>query len=417
MFAALFAASGVTSEQLVECASMFSPVVEATGADTVVFDVAGLGKLHGTPERIAQAIAKRAGMQVNVAIASSPDAAVYAARGFAGVTVIPPGEEAARLGSLPLELLPLTPELWETFDRWGIRTFHDLAALPDIGVAERLGEEGVRLQRLARGESARPVAPVLPPETFEETMELEHPLALLEPLAFILSRFLHDLSERLSAHGLATNELRLRLALENGGAHSRTYRLPVPMRDAKTFLKLMQLDLDAHPPPAAVIAVALNMEPVDPRVTQNGLFEPLAPEPERLEITLARIAHLVGEDQVGTPEILDTHRPDAFRLVKPRLDIMPSRDRQGAVSAVFALRRFRPPLAAEVETGEGRPARVAAPGVQGKVMVASGPWRSSGDWWRTNTFNRDEWDIALSNGALYRIFYEREAWYVDGYYD
>lgn len=418
MFAALYSRVSDASARLVECASMFSPVVEATG-DTAVFSVAGLGRMHGTPEAIARAIEKRArelALEANVALAANPDAAVFAARGFSGVTIIAAGEEAEKLAPLPLDLLPLTPETWETFDRWGIHTFRDLAALPENGVAARLGEEGVRLQRLARGESVRPVVPAEVPETFDASLELEHPLSLLEPLAFVLSRLLHDLCARLETHGLATNEVRLQLGLEDGAVHSRAYRLPVPMRDPRAFLKLMQLDLDAHPPGAPVARVRLDLEPVDPRVAQTGLFEPVAPEPERLEITLARIAHLVGEGNVGTPEIADTHRPDAFRMVKPNFTT------SEAATAVddaprFALRRFRPPLEARVEVDATRPARVSAPGIAGRVITASGPWRTSGDWWRTGPWNRDEWDIALSNGALYRVFSEAGRWYVEGCYD
>ena len=86
------------------------------------------------------------------------------------------------------------------------------------------------------------------------------------------------------------------------------------MRDHKVFLKLLLLDTEMHPPAAAVIAVSINCEPVKPRVLQNGLFIPLAPEPEKLELTLARIAKLVGETNVGSPVVLNTHRPDAFAM-------------------------------------------------------------------------------------------------------
>ena len=44
------------------------------------------------------------------------------------------------------------------------------------------------------------------------------------------------------------------------------------------------------------------------------------PEPEKLELTVARVRHLVGDDRVGTPELRDTHRPDSFlmRAFAPR---------------------------------------------------------------------------------------------------
>src|SRR5258708_38606471 len=90
--------------------------------------------------------------------------------------------------------------------------------------------------------------------------------------------------------------------------------LPYPMRDHKVFLKLLLLDTEMHPPQAAVSAVSISCEPVKPRVLQNGLFIPLAPEPEKLELTLARLAKLVSQENVGSPELIDTHRPDAFQM-------------------------------------------------------------------------------------------------------
>src|SRR5439155_6792549 len=125
------------------------------------------------------------GLPGSSAIAANPDAAVHAARGLPGVTVIPRGEEAARLAGLPVELLGPSPEIQETLDCWGIRTFRDLAGLPEIGVAERLGAEGVRLQKLARGQGSRPLRPAGEELVFEEAVELEYPVTELEPLSFL----------------------------------------------------------------------------------------------------------------------------------------------------------------------------------------------------------------------------------------
>lgn len=416
----MFACIHSPGVSLVEWACDFSPRVEYTAAGTLVLDIDGLEPLFGSPQQLAEAMARRAsqhGLTASVAVASNPDAAVLAALGFGGVTVIPPGAEAECLGRLPLEILPLSPEMGETLGRWGLRTLRDFAGLPETGIAERLGPEGVRLQRLARGSAERPLAPADPPPIFEETMELEDPVALLEPLSFILARLLNQLCGNLELRGLATNELRLTLCLEDRTQHARALRLPFPMRDSRTFLKLLQLDLDSHPPQAPVTAVSLSAQPVNPRVIQNGLFLPLAPEPQKLELTLARIANLVGENNVGWPELLDTHRPDAFRL---------SRDRHPGLSSAagrqnlhLALRFFRPPLQANVEAPCGRPTRILARGVRGTVRSVAGPWRSSGDWWTAQAWSRDDWDVALSDGALYRIYLDRHngGWFVEGSYD
>src|SRR5581483_3312124 len=214
---------------LLDCAQSFSPVVENTACDTVLLDLAGLESLFGQPAKIARDLARRAsdlGMEANVAVASNPDAALIAARGFPGVTVIAPGKEAERLGQLSLEVLfggfpgseeeKQGQELLDTLERWGVRNLRALAALPEIPLAERLGQRGLHLQKLARGNLKRTLVVVDPVLSFEEAAELEYPLLLLEPLALLLQHMLEQLCARLGSRALATQKLQLKLDLENG---------------------------------------------------------------------------------------------------------------------------------------------------------------------------------------------------------
>jgi protein ImuB len=480
---------------LLDCAQSFSPCVEDTAWDAALIDLAGMESLFGSLPEISRAIADRAtelGLTANVAVAGNPDAAMIAACGFSGVTVIPEGNEAEQLGSLPAQVLfvekfgigwptlrglrkvgnfPDRPpdesaesDLLETLERWGIRDLHTLAVLPEVALSERLGQGGLRLQQLARGAASRTLVPIEEPRIFEEAIELEHPVVLLEPLAFLLNRLLEQLCVRLGSHALATQELRLTLELnpfyqseiefQNSFDHSeikncklqifsRTLRLPLPMLDAKLFLKLLQLDLQAHPPGAPIVKIHLAAEPARPRSAQGGLFLPPSPQPEKLELTLARIAGMVGENKVGAIELLDTHHPDGFRMRRFTNDsagvvrALPSTRSGQAIPAqpgsgnereeqspVTALRHFRPPLRVNVTLENGQPARVFCrkKEVTGSVLWRAGPWRSSGDWWDRDPWSRDEWDIALQNSesiTLYRLVHDLlgSDWFVEGTYD
>ena len=409
---------------LIALASEFSPLVEQTAAGTVTLDASGLERLFGFPQEVAAAMARRAsevGVKANIALASNPDAAICAARGFAGISIVPYGDEAKYLGSLPVSLLAPSDELHETLQRWGIRRLQDLAGLPPLGIAERLGPEGLRLRELARGEADRKLVPLDLPLHFEDEIELEYPVDLLEPLAFLLARLVNGLATRLATRALATDELRLRLKLETRAMHERTLRLPVPTLDTKAFLKLLQLDLESHPPKEPIVHVWMAMNPVKPRAAQSGLFVLAAPEPVKLELTLSRIRAIVGETRVGYPELLDTHRPGAFRLRgQTRLSqgaVFAPRGQSGPSPVCLALRLYRPPRLARVALASGQPSFIAADGIRGKVLEYAGPWRSSGDWWTSDPWSRDEWDIALSDGALYRIYCAPQGWFVEGAYD
>jgi protein ImuB len=411
MFACLHGQGNLTA-----IAFEFSPSVEATSPDTVAFDVSGLDRLFGLPQEIAAAIVRRVretGVKASVALAANPDAAICAARGFRATSVIPYGDEGKFLGELPLTLLAPTPDLLETLERWGIRRFQEMGALPPLGIAERLGPEGLHLRELARGEAGRKLLLIPEPLCFEDEIELEYPVELLEPLAFLLARMINGLATRLATRALATDEIRLCLDLEDRTTHKRILRLPVPSLDTKAFLKLMQLDLEQHPPAAPVVRLWISVNPVKPRAAQTGLYTPIAPEPVKLELTLARIRAIVGEGRVGSPELLNTHRPDAFRLTAlhhPAQAAAPA-------PARLSLRIFRPPRPARVALASGQPGFVAADGIRGKVLEFAGPWRTSGDWWTIDPWSRDEWDIALSDGALYRLYCNPRGWFVEGSYD
>ncbi len=319
MYAAIFIpnATPEASVQLAEVAKSFSPLVEITAPEIVVLPASPLRQLIGPPHQIASEISRRAaerGLTGNIGIASNPDTAILAARNLPGVTIIPRGAESKYIGEFRIETLPIDAATYQTLHRWGIRTLEEFSALPNDGILERLGSAAAYLQQLARGAADRPLKPARLGISYEDRFELEHELSLLEPLLFILSRLVNELTTRLTSQSMATTELHLHLDLASKETHRRTLKLPFPIRDPKTMLKLLQLDLEAHPPLSAVIAVTLAVEPVEPRIVQNGLYVPPAPEPERLELTLAKIRGMVGAENAGSPRLLDTHRPGAWRM-------------------------------------------------------------------------------------------------------
>lgn len=414
MFACLHAPGNL--DLLLECASHFSPLIEETSPDTVVCDVRGLERLIGTPREIAAAMERRVGIEASIAIATNPDAAVHAARGFRGTMIVAQGREAATLAPLSLHLLGGSPEFARNLHLWGLRTFGEFAALPPLGVAARLGEEGAHLQRLAQCAGERQLRLREEPMVFREERELEDSIELMESLLFLFSEMLHTLCERLRFHGHSSNELRLRMKLEHAADHITTLRLPVPMLNAKVLLKLLQLELNDCPPQAPVERVNLELITVEPRTAQHGLFLPLAPEPEKLEITLARIRGLVGAENVGAPELLDTHRSDAFRMTI----LAHSKGGESPQQPKLAFRRFRPPRPARVWCSpQGQPARVFSQGNGGAVLACAGPWRSAGDWWRQDAWDRQEWDVEIARLGLFRLSRDcgQDRWALDGNYD
>ena len=193
------------------------------------------------------------------------------------------------------------------------------------------------------------------------------------------------------------------------------------MRDTKVFLKLLQLDLAAHPPGAPVIKMWITAQPAPPRSAQRGLFLPITPEPEKLEITLARISAIVGERRAGIARLLDSHRRESFQIDRfsaagdgANSSSNPTMRYEVGSPAAIAMRLIRPACRLKVDLSKGAPPILAIRnkqkeaktckerfcGRQGRgVRRAIGGRRTpneksqaelSGPW------DREEWDIALA---------------------
>ena len=187
------------------------------------------------------------------------------------------------------------------------------------------------------------------------------------------------------------------------------------MRESKSLLKLLQMDLEAHPPQAATQALSLILKPVHPRTIQAGIFLPVTPAPDKLELTLARIRGIVGEDKRRHPRTPKYAPPPSIPTVQaPATNHQPP----AANPASQAFRYFRPPLQRKNRTRTPAPHKDHRPRHNGKVINAAGPWRTTGDWWTATPWNRDEWDITLSTSVLYRIYREPDQhWFIEGTYD
>jgi protein ImuB len=499
LYAALHDPDQTGIERLMAIARDFSPRIERRRGGTVVLDVSGLQRLFGNPQSIAEHLARAGAPQV--AITVSQTAAILLARTGPGVIVAVEAPESA-LRDVPLSVLqhfvaenepqstnagsrtaaagprtpdpgPRTPRFTaarrsQTFDvlqRWGLTTIGEFAALPAADLSARLGPAGIAHQRLARGLDPRPLIPDPGVRRFVESFELEWPIELLEPLSFVFARLLEPLAAALETADRGGVALRLQLRLTDRTTYARTLGLPAPMRDPRVLRTLLLLDLESHPPPAAVDIVTIEIDPAPGRIVQYSLLDRPVPSPETLATLMARLGALVGEARCGSPEILDTHRPDGWAM-KPvsftdrvlplggASHLLPAKagshksdlftgsnggshtdtdpvasgfSRKDVAAAelteqALALRRFRPPVAVRVAVEKGRPAHVAIdrrgmPG--GAVRQAAGPWRSSGHWWDGQHWNRDEWDVAFEDGTVSRMFQEREGsgWFLEGIYD
>jgi protein ImuB len=344
-------------------------------------------------------------MRACVTISGNLHSALCMARGLppsATVKVIPQGEEAAALAELPCAVLGLIEEQDQTLAAWGVHTLGMLASLPEKNLVARMGQEGRRLWQLARGERTHLFQPVEPQSALVEQMDLDSSVELLDSLLFVIGAMLDQLIVRANARLVALAAATITLTLDRGGTHTRTVRPALPTNDKPLWIKLLHLDLEAHPPPAAVLAVALDAEPGATNKVQLGLFSPQLPEASRLDVTLARIRAVVGEENVGRAALVDTHAPEAFRLDAFRIEAFRATESAAETAASTqlraAVRPLRPAESITVTLEAQRPVQFYFRGQSYRVDRAYGPWLACGDWWQPTLWGHEQWDIVARAG-------------------
>jgi len=506
--------SSAAADALVGLAREFSPRVGTQGQDLVVLDISGLDRLLGDAGAIGRELRRAAaerGLAVHVAVAATRSAAMLLACGRSGLTVAGPGEERRLLAGLPLSVLGVltsteehergsgggrkaeggrqtparsyalrpTPYAFSlsaphsplpaVLYRWGLRTLGELAALPSVALSERLGQDGVWWQQLARGEDAGPLVPDRPERRYEASLDLEWPIEGLEPLSFVLGRLFEPLSAELARDDRAAAVLHVTLTLVTRETDTRTLQLPAPMRDPRVLRTLVLLNLESRPIADGIDRITVTAEPAPGRVVQGLLLGRALPVPEQIAPLVARLGALMGDERVGAAALVDSHRPEAFRMtlfsgqwpvVSGQWSVGPASRRPRAQASgqwsvasgqrdtrdslitdhrplTTVVRRFRLPVPARVQVEDGAPVRVVTDraGLQGgRVERSAGPWRTSGEWWQLSDarlqpradgrliqvgWNRDEWDVALGDGGVYRLYRDRDRnrWFVDGIVD
>lgn len=463
---------------LVDAARSLTPRVRRHAPGELLLDVGGSVLRWGSEGALAEKLwraCRHVGLEARVGVAGSVGVARIAARALTHpvdrgqgtgreMVIVPAGEERVFLVPLPVEMLEPSPPVLAALRRWGIGTVGDLAVLPRSEVILRLGPEGEALHRLACGNDGRAFIPDPPVAVVREGMSFDDSLGALEPFLFVLHGLLSRLVTRLELRGEGFAEIRLELGLEGGERYQTVVRLVAPTREVTAVLPLLRLRLESAPPGAPVEGATVTIQPGVVRLAQGLLFGPPTPAPGKLATALVRLSALVGPGHVGAPGLADTHLPAAFEVLPFAPPPWGEREqkRRGAVSAAHRLggnksgtpappgrglrigsressshpghgprttdhglgggpilRALRPVMSAQVTLAGQRPVAVQTEGLGGTVVAWAGPYRATGGWWTDRPFSRDDYDVAITDGSILRLCFDRLAriWFVDGMYD
>jgi protein ImuB len=393
------AQESATTAALLQCAYCFSPNIENTAPGTITLDLRGLSELMDRQPADRRASGSSIGtdagqysalqnwaarlrttlaslnLAARIGLGSTPNIARHAAYWGSPLSLPSPpqGERVAEgwvrgnatsadpiqivtdsttfISSLPVAAVDPSTDVASILDKWGIRTVGELLALGQDAVMDRLGLEAIALYAAASTNTTRPLNLVRPVEHYEESFDFEHEVETIEPLLFILNRFVSQISQRLELGGLAAELLTLHLRLESGEGIERRLRVPQPTRRADILFRMLETHLEVLRTESPILSVALKADPTRPEQKQFSLYEAALRDPHQFQETLARLSALVGADRVGTPVRENSHRPDAFKLVPPDFENAPTvlRQRVSEILSQTPLRRLRPAVKAKVE--------------------------------------------------------------------
>jgi DNA polymerase-4 len=251
-----------------------TPTVERTGLDEGYLDfaevLAGFRDARPLAEAVQTAVRGATHLSCSLGVGTCKVVAKVASdqRKPGGVTVVPPGREAAFLAPFAVRLLPgVGPRAEERLHAAGIDTVGGLAELSDGALARLLpGKVGRLLRDRARGIDPRPLE--LASETVsighEETFERD--VADRAQLHDELRRMALRVAQRLAESGQAARTVTTKLRYPDFSIRSRSLTLPVGCADGaqigEVACGLLDRALTDRPSALRLVGVSVsNLEP------------------------------------------------------------------------------------------------------------------------------------------------------------
>ena len=401
---------------LVGVAGQFAHSIEAIDGG-ILFDVSGLERLMGRPQRIAQKILaemRKAGISGSVAVADTVDTVLLLARQNKGgdFAIHEPDE----FRQLPLTDLVIERDTLNVFCELGLRTVDDLLAVPHDDLVSRYGRTFTEVIDVLEQKGRSLITPNVKEDRAAWSFELDNPVEDFEQLIFLLNHGLERLFAEVACFGYSTEQLDLKFKLRNKTEKTYEIKTSFPTLERSFWLKLINLRGALDPPEALIVAVDVTAHFTKPRPAQRGLYAVSRPEPESLLLTVNKLQKLVGPENVGVPATVNQRLAEPFEMDTKAMPDGRERVEVNTGQAVIAFSYFRPPMRAETLIRDGRLVFIKTRHFAGHVINFSGVWRGNSQWW-DKTWKTQEWDIEVENAGVYRLCRVRDEWFLMGEYD
>jgi hypothetical protein len=347
---------------------------------------------------------------------------------------IPPGGDRDYLMRVPIALLPMDAELRETLTALGLGTAGAFAALDPLEVERRWGADGLAAWRLACGDDTRRATLARTDDPRAIRHDLATPAATMEPVLFLVRASLDRLIGTLAADGRAAAAVAITLTLDDTSVVTREARPARPIARAMPLFERCRALLDTWSVDAPITAVEIRITGIAHSSSEQGdLLASSWRDPAAAEAALARLRSTLGAGSVVRPVLHGSHAPEragGWEEVEQApnaapVDVARTNARINGTASedglLLAARLLESPEPITVTADRrGTPLRMLWRGRPVQLTRTEGPERLSGEWWRTEPFEREYWRCESEELERDLLLYHDTAtgdWRLHGWFD
>lgn len=395
----------------------FTPLIAEDAPHGLILDVTGCAHLFGGEAGLVRAASQRAGrtgLAVRSALASTPQAARALAR-FGSGGIFAAGEDRQAVRALPVAALESPDRDTRALQRAGLKRIADLDDRPRAPLAARFGADfPARLARVLGDEDVRitpwrPASPIVVDRVFFEPIQTD------ADVERVLSDLLADVAARLDRAGQGGRAFEAGFYRVDGKVRRIVVRTGRATRDPDGVLRLFRerLAVLSNPLDPGFGFDQMRLSVLEAQVV-NPVQRSLDGDPSD-DGDLSRLIDLLtarlGPGAVMRFEPLGSHIPErASRMVPAAMPAAQSRDWPERISGdppLRPLQMFDPPQPVETlaEVPDGSPLRFRWRRVLHEVVLAEGPERIGGEWWRApDQKTRDYYRVEDREGRRFWLF-------------
>ena len=401
-------------KSLVILAEQFSAKIELIEGG-ILFDISGLQNLMGDQTQIAKRISNdlnSKNIEGNLGISKNADTAILFAKNIDGVMT----DSGNEINAMPIEALALEDDIQGVFDNLGLKNVDQLKGIPKADLIARYGQNFRPVIDLINQEGLRTLTPNIKDKCVTWKFELEFAVKELERLVFIIANGVSEVLGETRKHSLSTEHITASFTLSNNETKTYQIKISFPTLRKDFWRRIIDHRISQDLPGHSIKAIKLTCHFTKPRTAQFGLYSASNPEPESLHLTVNKIKKLVGEENVGVPELLEDRLEKPFKLnsgLEPKgtekLEIKEAKPK-------IAFSYYNPPIPAHVWIENRKLVFLKTDQFEGKVKNHGGIWRANSHWW-ARLWATEEWDVEVEDQGVFRLSRKGKSWFVTGEYD